>query len=123
MVSFWPTSTWSPSCTMTLARFEIGNAVSSLPSSGVMTIFFVFSVSSIRTRPAASEIGATPFGVRASKSSTTRGRPCVMSSPATPPVWKVRIVSWVPGSPMDWAAMMPTASPMSTSLPVASERP
>ena len=94
-----------------------------LPSSGVTTSFLVFSVSSIRTRPAASEIGATPLGVRASKSSTTRGRPCVMSSPATPPVWKVRIVSWVPGSPMDWAAMMPTASPMSTSLPVASERP
>ena len=42
---------------------------------------------------------------------------------ATPPVWKVRIVSCVPGSPIDWAAMMPTASPMSTSLPVASERP
>ena len=52
------------------------------------------------------------------------GRPCVMSSAeATPPVWNVRIVSWVPGSPIDWAAMMPTASPMSTSLPVASERP
>ena len=34
-----------------------------------------------------------------------------MSSPATPPVWNVRIVSWVPGSPIDWAAMMPTASP------------
>ncbi len=30
---------------------------------------------------------------------------------ATPPMWKVRIVSWVPGSPIDWAAMMPTASP------------
>ena len=24
------------------------------------------------------------------------------------------MVSWVPGSPMDWAAMMPTASPIST---------
>ena len=81
------------------------------------------SVSSMRTRPAASLIGATPLGVRASKSSTTRGRPWVMSSPATPPVWKVRIVSCVPGSPIDWAAMMPTASPTSTSLPVASERP
>ena len=46
-----------------------------------------------------------------------------MSSPAMPPVWKVRIVSCVPGSPIDWAAMMPTASPTSTSLPVASERP
>ena len=28
---------------------------------------------------------------------------------ATPPVWNVRMVSCVPGSPMDWAAMMPTA--------------
>lgn len=64
------------------------------------------------------------LGGAGSKSSTTRGRPCVMSlADATPPVWKVRIVSCVPGSPMDWAAMMPTASPMSTSLPVASERP
>ena len=52
----------------------------------------------------------------------TRGRPCVMSSPATPPVWKVRMVSWVPGSPMDCAATMPTASPTSTSLPVAMDR-
>ena len=69
-------------------------------------------------------MGASPLGVRASKSSWTRGRPCVMSSAeATPPVWKVRMVSCVPGSPIDWAAMMPTASPMSTSLPVASERP
>ena len=43
--------------------------------------------------------------------------------PVTPPWWKVRMVSCVPGSPMDWAATMPTASPMSTSLPVAIERP
>ncbi len=49
----------------------------------------------------------------------TRGRPWVISPPATPPVWKVRMVSWVPGSPMDWAAMMPTASPASTGLLVA----
>jgi hypothetical protein len=42
---------------------------------------------------------------------------------ATPPVWKVRMVSWVPGSPMDWAAMMPTASPMSTIAPLASISP
>ena len=37
---------------------------------------------------------------------------------ATPPMWKVRIVSWVPGSPIDWAAMIPTAMPGSTSWPV-----
>ena len=24
-----------------------------------------------------------------------------------PPMWKVRMVSWVPGSPIDWAAMTP----------------
>ena len=74
-------------------------------------------------RPSTSAIGALPLGTRASKSSCTRGRPVVMSSPATPPVWKVRMVSCVPGSPIDWAATMPTASPTSTSLPVASERP
>ena len=50
-------------------------------------------------------------------------RPAVMSRPATPPVWNVRIVSCVPGSPMDWAAIMPTASPMPTSVPVARFRP
>ena len=30
---------------------------------------------------------------------------------AAPPMWNVRIVSWVPGSPIDCAAMTPTASP------------
>ena len=30
---------------------------------------------------------------------------------AAPPMWKVRIVSCVPGSPIDCAAMTPTASP------------
>ena len=86
-------------------------------------IFRCFSGSSSLTRPSTSLIGAMPLGMRASNSSRMRGRPWVMSSPATPPVWKVRMVSWVPGSPIDWAAMMPTASPTSTSLPVASERP
>ena len=41
-----------------------------------------------------------------------------MSAPATPPVWNVRIVSCVPGSPIDCAAMIPTASPTSASSPV-----
>ena len=59
------------------------------------------------------------FGFLASNNSSTRGRPCVISSPATPPVWKVRMVSCVPGSPMDCAAMMPTASPRLTSSLVA----
>ena len=38
----------------------------------------------------------------------------ISAADAIPPVWKVRMVSWVPGSPIDWAAMMPTASPMAT---------
>ena len=42
---------------------------------------------------------------------------------AVPPMWKVRMVSWVPGSPMDWAAMTPTASPMLTRVPRARSRP
>ncbi|SIM41602.1 Uncharacterised protein [Mycobacteroides abscessus subsp. abscessus] len=89
-----------------------------------MTTLRDFSVSSMDTVPAISEIGATPLGVRASNSSWMRGRPWVMSSAeATPPVWKVRMVSWVPGSPMDCAAIMPTASPMSTRFPEAIERP
>ena len=89
-----------------------------------MTITFsALSVSSTETLPAASAICARPFGLRASNSSTMRGRPWVMSWPATPPVWKVRMVSWVPGSPIDWAAMIPTASPMSTVEPVAGATP
>ncbi len=95
--------------------------ISSSPSSATTVIVrSPFSLSPRRTTPEDSASVAAPFGVRASNSSTTRGRPWVMSSPATPPVWNVRIVSCVPGSPIDWAAMMPTASPRSTSLPVAS---
>ena len=61
---------------------------------------FLFFSSLIETLPAISVIIASPFGLRASKSSSTLGRPCVISAPATPPVWKVLIVSWVPGSPI-----------------------
>ncbi len=50
---------------------------------------------------------------------------CVCSVPrvAVPPMWNVRMVSCVPGSPMDWAARTPTASPSSTKRPVARFRP
>ena len=78
----------------------------------------------ISTMPSMWLISALPLGTRASNSSSTRGRPAVMSMPpATPPVWNVRIVSWVPGSPIDCAAMMPTASPEPTISPVARLRP
>ena len=76
-----------------------------------------FLVSSMLTVPEISLSTAMRFGLRASNSSSTLGRPWVMSSPAMPPVWKVRIVSWVPGSPMDCAAMTPTASPGFTAVP------
>ena len=88
-----------------------------------MTTVRALSVSSTTTMPPSSAIFARPFGLRASNSSTMRGRPCVMSAPATPPVWNVRMVSCVPGSPIDCAAMMPTASPICASLPEAIERP
>ena len=42
---------------------------------------------------------------------------------AAPPMWKVRIVSCVPGSPIDCAAITPTASPMLTGVPRARSRP
>ena len=38
------------------------NSAASEPSSGVMMIFFSRSLSSIATRPVASEIGALPLG-------------------------------------------------------------
>ena len=76
------------------------------------------------TSPVTSVITASPLGLRASKISWIRGRPCVISSDdATPPVWKVRIVNCVPGSPIDWAAIVPTASPTSTASPVAKLTP
>src|SRR6218665_80085 len=42
---------------------------------------------------------------------------------AAPPMWKVRMVSCVPGSPIDWAAITPTASPRVVSPPRAPAPP
>ena len=75
------------------------------------------------TIPEISDNIETPFGILASNSSITLGRPEVMSSPAIPPVWNVLIVNCVPGSPIDWAAIIPTASPISAGSPVAKEDP
>ena len=66
---------------------------------------------------------AAPLGVLASNNSTTLGRPPARSFPAIPPVWNVRIVSCVPGSPIDCAAITPTASPTSMNSPVAIDIP
>lgn len=83
----------------------------------------VVSMWVIRPERGATVAWAAFVVLRASNSSSARGRPWVMSSPATPPVWKVRIVSWVPGSPMDWAAMTPAVVPSSTSRWNARSRP
>ena len=48
---------------------------------------------------------------------------CSAIRAAVPPMWKVRSVSCVPGSPIDCAARIPTASPMSTMPIVARLRP
>ena len=61
-------------------------------------------------------------GTRSCRRRPPRGS-TVSLSWAAPPMWKVRIVSWVPGSPIDWAAMTPTASPMLTGVPRARSRP
>ena len=48
---------------------------------------------------------------------------CAAAREAAPPMWNVRIVSCVPGSPIDCAAMTPTASPMLMRWPRARSRP
>ena len=58
---------------------------------------------------------APAFLARISLSSTARA--------AVPPMWNVRMVNWVPGSPMLWAPMMPVAMPCSTSAPVERSMP
>jgi hypothetical protein len=62
------------------------------------------------TVPSTVEIKASYLGVLASNNSSTLVRPCVIShhSFATQPVWKVRIVNCVPGSQIDWAAIIQT---------------
>ena len=42
---------------------------------------------------------------------------------AAPTIWKVRMVNCVPGSPIDCAAITPTASPILTLCPRAKSRP
>ncbi len=118
-----PCSIRSSFFTSTFAPF--GTSYSSLYSSVFLMRMRRASPSrTISPTPSISEISACPFGTRASNSSSTRGRPLVMSTPlATPPVWNVRIVSCVPGSPIDCAATMPTASPWVTSEPARRAAP
>ena len=111
----------SPSLTFS---FEPNGITYVLASSFPTTVTsFLFLSSFIVTLPSISVIVAKPLGFLASNNSSTLGRPCVISPPATPPVWKVLIVSCVPGSPIDCAAMIPTDSPIATLCLVASPIP
>ncbi|OPZ39939.1 MAG: hypothetical protein BWY99_01208 [Synergistetes bacterium ADurb.BinA166] len=99
---------------------------SSSPDSEVIITLRFPSITRISaTLPSTPARKDTFLGLRTSNSCSIRGRPWVISSPVsrTPPVWKVRIVSWVPGSPMDCAATTPTASPIGTSFLVARSMP
>ena len=120
--STWLSSTRSPGAASSSA--PSGSSIGVSKASRLVTLTLrPVSPPMTSTMPSMWLISALPLGIRASNSSSTRGRPCVMSWPATPPVWNVRMVSCVPGSPMDWAAMMPTASPMPIMSPVARLRP
>ena len=79
----------------------------------------VFFVSSTLTMPGISARVAIFFGLRASNNSlnTREALRDIVAGDAA--VWNVRMVSCVPGSPMDWAAMTPTASPALTGWPMA----
>jgi hypothetical protein len=77
-----------------------------------------------RSRPVASMMTSSPWRfmttsepslrdgltveLDACRRSGPRGSLLAPCREAAPPMWKVRIVSCVPGSPMDCAAMMPT---------------
>ena len=63
------------------------------------------------------------FLIRTVASNAASTEDCSAPRCAAPPIWKVRMVSWVPGSPIDCAAMTPTASPILTTVPRARSRP
>src|SRR5438552_18811658 len=48
---------------------------------------------------------------------------CSETRDAVPPTWKLLMVSYVPGSPIDSAALPPTLSAILTRLPLARLRP
>ena len=66
------------------------------------------------------QVGVDQLQVPSTVASTLERSACDC---AAPPMWKVRMVSWVPGSPMLCAAITPTASPTLTGVPRARSRP
>ncbi len=117
-----PTSTSLPVSTCTVLSPIV--SLEALALSSVIWMTYCSLSSHTATLPEMSAKNALPLGTRTSKSSSTRGRPWVMSSAiAAPPEWKVRNVSWVPGSPILWAAITPTGVWDATRLPVAGSIP
>ena len=110
-----------------LTTYSITSFVPFLSSiSGRTFIIFPLSVSTTSiTSPPVLLTTAGFLGILRSKTSSTLGRPAVISPPteAVPPVWNVLIVSCVPGSPIACAAIVPTVSPRSISLLVPKSIP
>ena len=117
--SRWPRLIWSPSSTLRRAPYCTRWTARSAPPLSTTTIATLRAIA-IRS----------PFALRATLRLRIRTTPSKFDSMndwsascAAPPMWKVRMVSWVPGSPIDCAAMTPTASPMLTGVPRARSRP
>ena len=118
-----PVLTLAPSLTLILRPSEI-SIFSERPAVGVIWTTKWLPSSQTSTRPETGAIQAWPFGERASRSSSTRGRPrAIAPEPATPELCLVSRVSWVPSSPRDWAAITPIGWFDSISLRVARSTP
>jgi len=79
-----------------------------LSSSPTMVTLRSRPMSSTRTEPENSATAAAPLGCALRELPHARQTVSDVALGHTPE-WKVRMVSWVPGSPMDWAAITPTA--------------
>ena len=117
----WPRLTCVALVDLAAARRRCTRCVArSLPASSTITTAMlrpmtISSPSELRTTLRLRDLRPCP---RRSTSMNDCSATC-----AAPPMWKVRMVSCVPGSPIDCAAMTPTASPMLTGVPRARSRP
>jgi hypothetical protein len=119
--SDWPARTLPPSCTVRVAPYGTLWRSRSRPLSSEIRISPLREMAMISPRALVTVriVGAnfaTPFDFDSMELATA-------VRDAAPPMWNVRIVSCVPGSPIDCAAMTPTASPTFTRVPRPRSRP
>jgi hypothetical protein len=115
-----PTAILSPSCTVMVAPYGTASRLRTAPSAVRMMI----SPSRLVTMRVPSGVVTVVMRSNCATPSTLLFRTVVAAMrAAVPPMWKVRSVSCVPGSPIDCAARIPTASPGSTIPMVARFRP